>query len=605
MPFGAALTAEGVRFRLWAPGADRIELWLDPPRGAAEPMNRLPSGWFEQVSPHARSGSRYQFLLQDGLRVPDPASRFNPDDVHGPSMVIDPLSFVWDDDDWHGRRWDETVIYELHVGTFTPEGTFRAAMAKLDHLAGLGVSAINLMPVADFPGKADWGYDGVLIFAPDARYGTPDDFKRLVQAAHQKGLSVFLDVVYNHFGPEGNYLYVYAKPFFDASLATPWGDAINFGGTGSRTVREFFIHNALFWIEEYHLDGLRLDAVHAIFDKSDPTIVDELADRVHEAVGNSRQVHLMLENDHNAVRYLQRDEHGRTRRYCAQWNDDLHHVLHVLLTGETEGYYGDYAAEPLQQLGRCLCEGFAYQGEPSPFRGGQRRGEPSAHLPLTAFVNFLQNHDQVGNRAFGERVTRLAIPDAVRTATAILLLAPSPPMLFMGQEWGSQRSFTYFCDFEPELALKVTEGRRLEFARFPEFTDPDSRSRIPDPTASSTFEASRLDWETATTRAGREWVDFHRKLLEIRNRKIVPKLRKIKGAAAEFRTFAARGLLVKWRLDDGSLLTLLANLGPDPIQPCPWPGSDVIFGTPAELSEPPLPEALPAWSAVWSLREGS
>jgi maltooligosyltrehalose trehalohydrolase len=603
MPFGAQVLADGqVRFRLWAPAARRVELCL--PEEAPElmlPMEAEASGWFNLVTSQARCSSRYQFRIDGGHRVPDPASRCQPDDVHGPSRVVDPQAWEWSDGHWCGRPWEEAVFYELHVGSFTPEGTFRAAAQKLDHLVDLGVTALQLMPLAEFPGRRDWGYDGVLPFAPESGYGTPEDLKYLVQTAHTKGLMVFLDVVYNHFGPEGNYLHLYAPAFFTGRHRTPWGDAVAFDDAGSHWVRQYFIHNALYWLEEFHLDGLRLDAVHAIFDDSSPCILEELAAVVRERIGAVRSVHLVLENDQNAAHHLERDARGQVLRYAAQWNDDLHHVLHVLLTGETVGYYGDYADRPIHHLGRCLCEGFAYQGEPSAYRGGRNRGEPSRHLPPTAFVGFLQNHDQIGNRAFGERITDLASEAALRAATAVLLLAPSPPLLFMGQEWGSRRRFAFFCDFAPDLAAKVTEGRRLEFARFPEFSDPQSRARIPDPAAQATFDNAVLDWETADTPEGSRWLAFHRDLLALRAREIVPRLTGIQGDSAQFHTLSERALLARWRLGDGSSLQLLANLGPNPVRLADWPRGRIIRAVPEALDA--APQDLPAWAAVWLVQE--
>jgi len=598
MSFGAVVDERGVRFRLWAPAARQVRLRIGIGSDAKElTMTALPEGWHECRVDGLGSGTRYAFLLEDGLCVPDPASRYQPDDVHAASEVIDPDAFDWQDGQWRGRPWEEAVLYELHVGTFTPEGTFRAVIAKLDHLVSLGVTAIELMPVADFPGRRNWGYDGVLPFAPDASYGRPEDLKALVDAAHARGLMVFLDVVYNHFGPDGNYLHAYAPDFFTERHHTPWGAAINFDGTHSRTVRDFFIHNALYWLEEYHFDGLRLDAVHAILDDSTPDILEELAARVRAGPGRQRRVHLVLENDHNAAHYLAGHEAG-VPHYDAQWNDDAHHALHVLISGEGGGYYSDYADDPVRHLGRCLTEGFAYQGDPSPYRDGARRGEPSAHLPLTAFVNFLQNHDQVGNRAFGERLTVLAPEAALRAATIVLLLSPSPPLLFMGQEWGSVHPFPFFCDFHGDLARAVTEGRRREFARFPAFQDPEARERIPDPNAEATFRSAVLDWQALEEHGHRLWLEMHRELLAIRQQALVPLLAGGRHGRSRWEALADRALRAEWGLSEGSQLTLLANFGPRDFPDISRPAGKLLYSS---HSPTPTHQPLPACSAAWYL----
>ncbi len=431
MPFGAQLLSDGTtRFRLWAPGCASIRVAIE---GLASPLKLEPldGGWHELRTDSARAQSRYRFVLPDGMQVPDPASRFQPDDVHGASEVIDALAYEWRDLGWTGRPWSEAVIYELHIGAFTPEGTFRAAINRLEHLASLGVTAIEIMPIADFAGARNWGYDGVLLYAPDSVYGRPDDLKALIDAAHAHGIMVLLDVVYNHFGPDGNYLSLYAPEFFTERHQTPWGAAINYDGASSAPVRDFVIHNALYWVHEFHADGLRFDAVHAIIDDSPQHLLEALSTRVRESA-RGREVHLILENEDNEARQLARGTDGRAVAYTAQWNDDVHHVLHVATTGESTGYYGDYTNDDVK-LARALAEGFAFQGEMMPFRG-RPRGEPSAHLPPTAFVAFMQNHDQVGNRAFGERLTALADPRAVKAAAAVYLLLPQVPMLFMGEE---------------------------------------------------------------------------------------------------------------------------------------------------------------------------
>ena len=561
MPFGAdVLPGGGVRFRLWAPRAAAIELCLDAAGEAPRALRPAADGWFETTVERAGRGTRYHYRVDGTLCVPDPASRFQPGDVHGPSEVVDPGRFEWTDAAWRGHAWETLVFYELHVGTFTPEGTLAAAAARLDHLADLGVTALELMPLADFPGRWGWGYDGVLPFAPESWYGRPEDLKAFVQACHARRLAVFLDVVYNHFGPEGNFLHAYAPAFFSRRHATPWGDAINFDGEGCREVRAFFRENALYWLEEYHMDGLRLDAAHAIHDDSAPHILEEIATAVHARFAGRRRVHLVLENDGNEARWLRPDATGR-RLYAAQWNDDVHHALHVLAAGERDGYYVDYP-DPVGALARCLTEGFAYQGERSVYRD-RPRGEPTAGVPLTAFVSFLQNHDQVGNRALGERLTELAPPAALRAVTALVLLAPAPPLLFMGQEWGAREPFHFFCDFGPDLAARVREGRRREFARFPAFADPASRARIPDPQDEGTVLRSTLDWGALARAGHREWWTWTRRLLHLRQRVLVPLLRHGLAGARAARAGEA-GLIVEWTFASGATLALAANLGPAP-----------------------------------------
>lgn len=597
MPFGAEVLEDGrIRFRLWAPAVGEVALCLEDNGAAVLPMTALPQGWHECVTDRAQIGSRYRFRVADGMLVPDPASRFNPEDVHGPSEVVDPGAFAWEDTGWRGRPWEEAVVYELHVGAFSPEGTYAGIQRRLDHLVDLGITAIELMPVADFPGTRNWGYDGALLYAPDHRYGRPEELKELVQSAHARGLMVFLDVVYNHFGPEGNYLHLYAPQFFTERHHTPWGAAINYDGEDSPTVRDFFIHNALYWLEEYRFDGLRLDAVHSILDDSRPDILDELAVAVRRGPGRERHIHLVLENDHNDAHYLERPE-----RYNAQWNDDIHHALHVLTTGENDGYYGDYSCTPVQHLIRSLTEGFAYQGEPSTHRHGQLRGTPSGHLPPVAFVSMLQNHDQVGNRAFGERIVVLAEPQAVRAAIALLLLAPSPPLLFMGEEFGATTPFLFFCDFGPDLAQAVTEGRRREFARFMRFADPAARERIPDPNDPDSFNRSRLNWNCLDEVSNRSWLELYRTLLTIRRRHISPRLAGIKGGQAEARLLGERAVDVQWKLGDGSRLKVLFNLGKAAVHEIARPCGELLFASDADLESRLEASVLPPWSVAWYL----
>src|SRR3984957_9521852 len=349
MPFGAECREDGsVRFRLWAPALHQVEIFFAGGKASKPiPLERREQGWFELTTDAAEPGTLYYFRIDGEREVPDPASRFQPRDVHGPSEVIDPQSFAWHDAEWRGRPWEEAVIYELHVGAFTPSGKFSSVRTRLDYLAELGITAIELMPVADFPGKRNWGYDGVLPFAPDSSYGHPEDLKRLTQSAHDHGIMVLLDVVYNHFGPEGNYLNAYAPQFFTDRHRTPWGKAINFDGTESRAVRDFFIHNALYWLTEYHFDGLRLDAVHAILDDSTPHFLIELSEKVRNEIEPDRQIHLILENELNQAHYLEPTKQCRPKFYNAQWNDDIHHALHVLVTGEKDGYYSDHSDHPV------------------------------------------------------------------------------------------------------------------------------------------------------------------------------------------------------------------------------------------------------------------
>jgi malto-oligosyltrehalose trehalohydrolase len=556
MPFGAQLRSDGaVRFRLWAPSHNRIRLQL---AGQAElEMQPRDGGWHELVTERAGAGAQYRFVLPDGSRVPDPASRYQPNDVHGPSEVIDPNAYAWRDRNWKGRPWEEAVLYEVHIGAFTPQGTFLAAVERLDHLVRVGVTALEIMPVADFPGRRNWGYDGVLPYAPDASYGRPEDFKALIDAAHAQGLMVLLDVVYNHFGPEGAYLHTIAPEAFTNRHKTPWGAGINMDGRDSQTVRDFFIQNALYWIEEFNLDGLRLDAVHAIADTSAKHILEELADHVHAATPE-RHVHLILENEENEAKRLLRRSDGSPRWYTAQWNDDVHHVLHVAATGESSGYYVAYKGDTVK-LGRALAEGFAFQGEWMPYRG-RARGEPSGSLPPPAFIAFIQNHDQVGNRAFGDRLTTLVSADALRAVAAVYLLLPQVPMLFIGEEWGATQPFPFFCDFGGDLADAIRKGRREEFARFPEFHDPAMRERIPDPLSEETFASAKLAWQDVAREPHAGRLDWYRRILAVRHQHIIPHLSHIR-SGGRFEVLGDGAVVVRWALAESDQhLVLAANL---------------------------------------------
>lgn len=604
MPFGTSIMPEGVLFRLWAPGAGAVELVLENSDGARRfyPMAGV-DGWYRLLSAQAGPGSLYRFRIDEDLLVPDPVSRCQAEDIHGPSVVIDPQAFQWQDASWQGRPWEEAIIYELHAGAFSPDGRFSGITERLDYLADLGVTAVEFMPLADFPGRRNWGYDGALLFAPDRTYGAPDDLKSLVQAAHARNMMVFLDVVNNHFGPEGNYLHVYARQaFFDESCHTPWGAAINFGGDMCHTVRRFFVHNALYWLEEYHFDGLRFDAVHAIHDGSTPHILEEIAAAVRNGPGRHRHIHLVLENDGNEARYLQRSSDGKCSLYNAQWNDDIHHACHVLLTGEGQGYYADYTARTLHLLGRCLTEGFAYQGEPSPYRNNAPRGEPSSHLPLTAFVSFLQNHDQVGNRAFGERLARLAPEPLLKIAAVLLLLSPSPPLLFMGEEYAAETPFLYFCDFGPELADKVKEGRRREFSRFLQFSDPEVWERIPDPNGSEAYRCSCLNWQELDREKGREFLQMYRSLLAVRKKEITPRLAGLQGGKARYTLMGTAGLHVRWILAGGSQLEVFVNFSAEPLSDVAMDCGSLLYALPAMDRDAALRHVLMPQSIAWFLK---
>lgn len=587
MPFGAeCLDRGGTRFRIWAPAHDAVTLIAD---GRSLPMTAAGEGWFERIVDDAGPGTRYRYRLADGLEIPDPASRAQDGDVHDASIVVDPRRYSWRAQDWRGRPWHETVLYELHVGTFSPEGTFRGAISHLPHLRDLGVTAVELMPVADFPGRRNWGYDSVLTFAPESAYGTPDDLRALVDAAHGLGLSMFLDVIYNHFGPDGNYLPIWAPEMFRRDLLTPWGPAIDYR---LRPARDLAIHNVLYWLEEYRFDGLRFDAVHTIRDEAAEHLLAEIAAAVASGPGRDREVHLVLENERN-------DPARLTPPTRAQWNDDWHHCCHVLTTGERGGYYSGYAVAPAADLARALAEGFVYQGETPPEDEGPR-GEASAYLPATAFVDFLQNHDQIGNRAFGERLDTIAPAAAVEAVTAMLLIQPAIPLLFMGEEWGSRQPFLFFTDFTGDLAEAVRVGRRREFARFPSFADAAARDAIPDPNAVSTFERSRLDWAALDAPEHAARLALVRRLLRLRRDVIVPRLATMPGHAGRAAAVGERGVTASWTFADGSILSLRANLGPDRLA-----GFDPIEGEVLHASEGAvagLAEGrLPPWSVVFAM----
>lgn len=541
------------RFSLWAPDANKVEVQLAD--GNVHALERQDKGWYSATL-ECTPGTGYRYIINGNLKVPDPAARLQHGDANGLSCVVD-HSYPWQTNSWQGLPWHHTILYELHVGLI---GGFSKVEKLLPSLAQLGITAIELMPINEFPGTRNWGYDGVLPFAPEASYGTPDELKHLIDTAHGLGLMVFLDVVYNHFGPDGNYLGHYASGFFRDDIHTPWGSAIDFR---KREVRDFFCENALMWIMDYRFDGLRLDAVHAISEKD---FLVELATRVRNAVPPGRHVHLVLENEDNTASLLQKG-------FNAQWNDDGHNVLHYLLTNEDTGYYCDFAQDSTAKLARCLHEGFIYQGDPS--HTGRNRGEPSAHLPPTAFVLFLQNHDQIGNRAFGERLTQLSNPAALKAAVVLMLLSPMIPLIFMGEERGAKNPFLYFTDHNEELAKAVRDGRRAEFAAFQNVEASSPRQQINDPNAISSFLDSRIELPTEVEYPSGEdrasdqerWWFFYKKLIDIRQREIIPRL---PGAHSTGVTvLAERVLRAEWMLGDGSYLNIYLNLSTSPATASP------------------------------------
>jgi malto-oligosyltrehalose trehalohydrolase len=559
--FGPVLDRQGARFRLWAPSIENVILEME----GRDPIPMTPGdkGWKEAVV-KCGAGARYRFRVGDQM-VPDPASRLQSGGVHGWSVVCAPSAA---DPAWRGRPWEETVLYECHAGLM---GGFKGVAEKLAALADLGITAIELMPIGAFPGTRNWGYDGVLPFAPAEAYGTPGDLKTLIAAAHARDVMMFLDVVYNHFGPDGNYLPLYAKPFFRTDRSTPWGVAIDFR---IPEVRDFFAENARYWLFEYGFDGLRFDAVHAIADEG---WLDQLAADLREEAGG-RHIHLVLENEDNVARHLRKD-------FDAQWNDDVHHAFHVLLTGETSGYYRDYADQPAAKLARGLAQGFIYQGEASLNRKGAPRGEPSADLPPSAFVDFLQNHDQIGNRAFGERLTVLAEPEALKAAVALLVLSPHIPLIFMGEEIGSRSPFLYFTNHHGELARLVREGRRREFAAIADVAPEE----IPDPNAMESFAAS--DPTRDAPEAGL-WQRLYRDLLATRGKYVIPMIKQARSAGA--RVIGDKAVLTEW-VRGNERLTIACNLGSTPISVA-LPREGMIWG---EAMDDHLP---PFTTCAWHIR---
>ena len=574
--WGTQIGAEGTRFRLWAPSAGTVDLALAPEGMAPlafESMKRNDEGWWEIVTTRVPVGGGYGFRVDDGRTVPDPAARAQMGDVHWLSRLVDPNAHEWKTADWRGRPWHEAVFYELHVGTFTADGTFDAVIDRLDHLRDTGITAVELLPVAQFGGQRGWGYAGTLLYCPHAAYGAAEGLKRLVDAAHARGLMVFLDVVYNHFGPDGNYIPGYLPEFFHPDIHTPWGPAIAYD---KEPVRRFMIENALYWLTEYRIDGLRLDAIDSIKDVTDVPFVRELAARVREGV-TDRHVHITTEDDRNITWHIERNEDGSIPLVSGEWNDDFHHTAHVIATNDQEGYYGDYDPTSTVEMARALASGFVYQDTPSK-RRERNVGHPSGHLPPTAFVHFLQNHDQIGNRAFGDRLRSLGSARACDCLLSILLLSPQIPLLFQGEEFGDTNSFCFFTDFHGELATAVSKGRRQEFKSFAAFEDPEAAEVFPDPNDERTFEVSRLDWSQCIRPIQRRRLQVTAKLLGIRREVLMPLLAGAPGGCGT--AFAdGRAFVVSWQLAEGQVYHLVANL------------QDASWTTPDSLLSPALAEA--------------
>lgn len=562
--WGAEYTeANGVRFRLWASGHPRVMLRL---AGEDKEMNAVGDGWFELTVPGVAPGAEYQYVLPDGMAVPDPASRAQKADVNGPSLVVDPAHYAWQNTDWQGRAWEESVVYEMHVGTFTPEGTFRAAIDKLPYLAQTGITMIEVLPVSQFGGNRGWGYDGVLLYAPHAAYGSPDDFKAFIDAAHGHGLSVVLDIVLNHFGPEGNYLPLLSPEFFHKERHTPWGAGIAYDVDAAR---RYMLEAPLYWLEEYNLDGLRFDAIDQIEDTSEKHLLIEIAERIRKRI-TDRPVHLTTEDCRNVTFLHPREKDGSVPLFTGEWNDDFHNAVHVFATGETHAYYQDFAREPEKLVARTLAEGFAYQGEVS-VQSGEPRGVKSTDQPPTAFVDFIQNHDQTGNRAQGDRLISLAGAERTRVLLAMLLLSPHIPLLFMGEEYGETRPFLFFTDFHGDLAKAVREGRAKEF----EGHAGHEGESVPDPNAEQTFARSKLDWQKLDTPEGEEWLAFTQALLDVRKQYIVPLLATAGGNSGKVVETAEGYLAVSWRFPQGTL-SMALNIS-DRHQPLPDQPGETIY----------------------------
>ncbi len=587
MPVGAEVLSEGeTDFRVWAPKRKKIEVIIeratgDESEGAlfAVELEPEPGGYFSGTVRQAEAGTLYRFRLDGGESFPDPASRFQPAGPHGPSQVIDPRSFAWTDDLWKGVRIEGQVIYEMHIGTFTREGTWEAATRELKELADLGVTVIEVMPVHEFPGSFGWGYDGVDLYAPVHLYGEPDDFRRFVDQAHAHGLAVILDVVYNHFGPDGNYLRQYSEHYFTDRHVTDWGEAVNFYDTGAGPVREFFIANAGYWIDEFHLDGLRLDATQNIYDESEDHIIAAIVRRARSSAG-SRSIITVGENESQETLLVKPPEQGGYG-LDALWNDDLHHSAVVALTGHNPAYYTDYRGAP-QEFISALKWGYLYQGQHYKWQK-KRRGSSTLDIKPASFVSFIENHDQVANSAHGQRLNRLASPGQLRAMTALILLGPGTPMIFQGQEFAASSPFLFFADHEAELGKLVQNGRLKFLAQFPSLALEEMRSVIADPRDPETFNKSKLD--LSERERNRESYSMHRDLLKLRRE--TPALSSQRPRAMDGAILDREAFVLRFFAPEANDILLVVNFG-----------SDLVLSPAPEPLLAPL--AGKAWEILWS-----
>jgi maltooligosyltrehalose trehalohydrolase len=550
LPIGARPDGVGVRFRVWAPDVHKVELVVlgENRRELSRHLMRRDEDGYHAVEVEGlRAGAKYMYLLDGDKMRPDPASKYQPEGVHGPSQVVDP-SFSWSVSAWNGIPLEDMILYEVHTGTATPEGTFEALIDKLPYLRTLGVTAVEIMPVADFPGDRNWGYDGVDLYAPARVYGGPLSLKRLVDEAHRHDLAVVLDVVYNHLGPAGNYLRDFSRDYFTSDLKTPWGDALNFR---NRHVRDFFLWNACYWAQQYNVDGLRLDATHAILDDSDDHVLKELGSRVRETLPQGRNFVIFAEDERNDVWMLRAASEGGVG-IDAVWADDFHHEVRSAVAGDNEGYYVDYTGSAAD-IAETLNTGWFYRGQVSTHAGAPR-GTDASDYPQSRFVYCIQNHDQIGNRAFGDRLNMAIEPCAYRAASALLLLSPYTPLLFQGQEWAAGTPFLFFTDHDAELGKMVTEGRRAEFAHFKGFEGED----VPDPQDPGTFLESKLKWDEVKTDAHPQVLELYRELLSLRRSAPAMKQRTRRNFSAE--AVGEHTVITRQRAESGQHLLVITCL---------------------------------------------